>query len=257
MCNNQQEQGGCFSKMMVNLKALESHPIPLVRSTKFLQFFPFVLLLSVIFLLGFCPRKRRSKQQKKKLFIRVKTMSSFTEELQELLPSVDPFFPFGDASPANSFDIFTEFQTQNVAMETDECSALFLEGTGIDFRYSSSLPCQQLENLTLYGSNWSYPMEARPSYDCWESVKREKSEFGRGYGDEVFFSHSYDGCDDFNKYMMQRNGFVDETREINNVHTFSDGWMDSPQNSFFDGQIRRACSTGDLQVCRLELNLWM
>ncbi|KAI4302957.1 hypothetical protein MLD38_038643 [Melastoma candidum] len=173
-------------------------------------------------------------------------MSFFTEELQELLPPADPFFPFGDsASPDNSLDIFASagrFQN-DVEDETDMCSALFVDGSSSGgFWYSSSPPCQQLENLTLYRSNWSYPMEGQLGYDCLECVKRENLEPGRGYGD------SYEGgYDEFNKCMMKRNDFVDETREISNVHAFSDGWMDLPQHSFSGGQIRRVSSTGDLQ----------
>ncbi|KAI4338683.1 hypothetical protein MLD38_023709 [Melastoma candidum] len=184
------------------------------------------------------------------------TMSLSTEEFQELLPPTDPFFPFGgSASPDESFDIFASvggFQN-DVEEETDMSSALFVDGSGSGgFRYSSSPPCQQLENLTLYQSNWSYPMEDQPGYDCFGSVKRENMEPGRqGYGDDAFISCSYDGgCDEFNKFMMQRNGFGDETREISNVHAFSDGWMDLAQHSFFGEQMRRVSSTGDLQFSR-------
>lgn len=135
---------------------------------------------------------------------------------------------------------------------------------------SSSPPSQQLENLSLYQMNHFQPLENSPDlsngYENFSvldalQVKNEECQVGfeNTYSQQPFAPHSYSGTENVAK-MMQRSyssnsfdgkpGFLFQPRfdALMESPNFQSQALSSPENSFLTGQMRRVCSTGDLQV---------
>lgn len=186
----------------------------------------------------------------------------------------DQFSPFSDSA----IDILqalsdhpTQQQNQNPVGESHLLdpisSALF----------SSSPPSQQLESLSLCQNQtttqFQQPLENNnPNLgngfgnfsvlDAFQ-VKNEECQMGfeNAYNQQFGGLHSYsgDGAENVEK-MMQRSyssnsfdgkpGFVFQPRfdTLMESPNFQNQTLSSPENTFLAGQMRRVCSTGDLQV---------
>lgn len=139
--------------------------------------------------------------------------------------------------------------------------------------FSFSPPTTHLENLTLYHqSNHVHPVSNGPNLesefgsfssamDGFE-VKTEECQMSvdyDAYNQHHFFPHSYSGAESVAKYMQRSfssnsfNGkpgflFHPHSDKLMDSPNFQNNGMSSPENSCFNGQMRRVCSTGDLQV---------
>lgn len=140
---------------------------------------------------------------------------------------------------------------------------------------SSSPPSQQLENLSLYQTTQFQTLENSPNlsngYENFSGldilqVKNEECQLGFENAcshHQSFGPHSYSGAENVAK-MMQRsyssNSFDGKPGFLFQPHfdslmespNFQNQALSSPENSFFAGQMRRVCSTGDLQVSSLS-----
>ncbi|KAF3448594.1 hypothetical protein FNV43_RR09307 [Rhamnella rubrinervis] len=137
---------------------------------------------------------------------------------------------------------------------------------------SSSPPSQQLENLSLYQTAQFQPFETNPDlssgYENFSvldalQVKNEECQVGfeNAYSQQPFAPHSYSGTENVAK-MMQRSyssnsfdgkpGFLFQPRfdTLMESPNFQSQALRSPETSFLTGQMRRVCSTGDLQNFR-------
>ncbi|MED6161873.1 hypothetical protein PIB30_064851 [Stylosanthes scabra] len=125
-------------------------------------------------------------------------------------------------------------------------------------------------------------------FDLTQAVKSEECQigsfeldYGYGYNDhnqQHFFPHSYSGAENVAKYMQrsfssnsfhckpgnflfQNNHSESDTHNNNNSNNNMDSTnfqkhdASSPENSGFNGKMRRVCSTGDLQKCQREGSL--
>ncbi|KAK0588073.1 hypothetical protein LWI29_033867 [Acer saccharum] len=138
---------------------------------------------------------------------------------------------------------------------------------------SCSPPSNQLENLSLYHQQQSTNLQSLSNgYQDFSNldVVEVKSEDSYG-GFDCFYNqqppsfvpHSYSGgAENVSKYMQRsfssnsfdgKPGFLfhprfDTLMESPNLHNYQA--LSSPENSFFTRQMRRVCSTGDLQNLR-------
>lgn len=151
------------------------------------------------------------------------------------------------------------------------------ESTSIDqFAHSllsSSPPSNLLGNLSLCQTNSNHLQTLAPNgyqdFSCLDSmeVKSEdslvgfdsSSSYNQIQQEPLVLPHSYSGVENVAKYMQRsyssncfdgKPGFsfqprFDSVLESPNFHNQA---LSSPENSFFAGQMRRVCSTGDLQV---------
>ncbi|KAL2342734.1 hypothetical protein Fmac_004019 [Flemingia macrophylla] len=133
--------------------------------------------------------------------------------------------------------------------------------------FSFSPPSAHLESLSLYhanrmsnGHNLATEFRSFSPFDGHGSqVKSEDSQLGVDsvYGSQLL-PHSYSGADDFSKYMQRsfssnsfegKPGFL--SQPYSDAHVDSPSFqrhdMSSPDDIVFAGQMRRVCSTGDLQ----------
>ncbi|XP_059639239.1 zinc finger protein CO3 [Cornus florida] len=172
----------------------------------------------------------------------------------------DPFSPFSDTSidilqaiPDNQHTVLHN-NTLDETNSFDRIAPNFL---------SSSPPSHQLENLSLYQAthlqNDSNSANPYGDYSTLE-VKTEECQlaFHLPNSYQSFGPHSYGGTENAMK-MMQRNNSFNGKHEFLFQSCF-DGLMESPnfqpqimsppQNSFSPGQMRRVCSTGDLQIVK-------
>ncbi|CAA3002986.1 Hypothetical predicted protein [Olea europaea subsp. europaea] len=175
----------------------------------------------------------------------------------------EPFFPFTD-SP---IDIFQDFQeningSSNLIQENnpiDETNSLE-KISSILLSSSSSPPSSQLENLSIsHLENAKYPFP---------EVKSEEFpvpfESFSGY-DNSFMPQSYDGSSEIAMKFMQRslssNSFDGKQKNLlqpgfNYVLEGSNSQkqiFNSTESGFSSGEMRRVCSTGDLQSMRTKL----
>ncbi|KAL5749930.1 hypothetical protein ACOSP7_024533 [Xanthoceras sorbifolium] len=127
---------------------------------------------------------------------------------------------------------------------------------------SCSPPSNQLENLSLYQQNTNLQSLSN-GYQDFSSlgvteVKSEDSHAGFDcfYNQQPFVPHSCSGAENVAKYMQRsfssNSSFIFQPRfdtlmESPNLHNQA---LSSPENSFFTRQMRRVCSTGDLQNIR-------
>ncbi|XP_048140895.1 zinc finger protein CONSTANS-LIKE 2-like isoform X2 [Rhodamnia argentea] len=178
------------------------------------------------------------------------------EELQFLS---DPFFPFTDTD--SHIDILQSISdTQNPLDESPDDHSLHQLSSSF---LSSSPPCYQLGSLSLYqanqlqtvpnGSNMSNGAQILGGYE----VKSEEPQLcNEAY---PYLARSYSGPGNVAKYL-QRNyssNSVDGSSVLFHRPLFdaavespdfqSHQALSSPEHCLLGGQIRRACSTGDLQ----------
>ncbi|KAH9719468.1 CCT domain-containing protein [Citrus sinensis] len=144
---------------------------------------------------------------------------------------------------------------------------------------SSSPPSNLLGNLSICQTNSNHLQTLAPNgyqdFSCLDSmeVKSEdslvgfdsSSSYNQIQQEPLVLPHSYSGVENVAKYMQRsyssncfdgKPGFsfqprFDSVLESPNFHNQA---LSSPENSFFAGQMRRVCSTGDLQyACRKTL----
>ncbi|KAJ6388629.1 hypothetical protein OIU77_027063 [Salix suchowensis] len=172
----------------------------------------------------------------------------------------DPFSPFCDSS----IDILQEFSNNQCPLENSNSVDSFSPSV-----LSSSPPSHQLENLSLYQTNhlqafangenlvsgYSHPT----GLDALE-VKTEECQlsFESSYNLHSFMPHGYSSVENVAK-MMQRSyssnsfegkpGFLFQPRfnTLLESPNYQSQALSLPENDFLAGQLRRACSTGDLQ----------
>lgn len=179
----------------------------------------------------------------------------------------DPFSPFNDSSSA--IDIMQAFQEENYT-----CNPLLLSSSSsppltshenLDENdriipptlFSTSPPSNQLESLSLYQKGISVTSSNDALDFCPSEVKIEKSQLPS-------YDHYYYGGSDNAFKMMQRsyssnsfqqgrsnggviyqpklNSWIDHTPNLDSLV------LTSSDNCFSSSHMRRACSTGDLQV---------
>ncbi|KAK7251350.1 hypothetical protein RIF29_34460 [Crotalaria pallida] len=150
--------------------------------------------------------------------------------------------------------------------------------------FSSSPPTTNLENLTLYHqpNNHVHPTLSNgpnletefgsfsSALDGFE-VKTEECQIGVDFDYNInsnynqhhhFFPHSYSGAENVSKYMQRSfssNSFHGKPSFLFQTHcdklidspNFQSHATSSPENSF-NGQMRRVCSTGDLQNMKVN-----
>ncbi|KAF8013389.1 hypothetical protein BT93_I1285 [Corymbia citriodora subsp. variegata] len=171
----------------------------------------------------------------------------------------DLFFPFTDTG--TPIDILQPIpDTQNPLDESPDDHSLHQLSSSF---LSSSPPCHQLGSLSLYqanqlqpvpnGSNMSNGVQILGGYE----VKSEEPQLC--YEPYPFLAHSYSGPENVAKYL-QRNYSSNSAdgRSVLFHPPLFDAVMESPdfqyhqplsspEHCLLGGQIRRACSTGDLQ----------
>ncbi|CAK7335582.1 unnamed protein product [Dovyalis caffra] len=175
----------------------------------------------------------------------------------------DPFPPFCDSS----IDILQEFSNnQNNQYPVENSNSVDSFSPSI---LSSSPPSHQLENLSLYqtnhlqalanGENLANGYSNFPGLDALE-VKTEECQVGfdSSYNQQSFMPCSYSGVENVAK-MMQRS-YSSNSFEGKPGFLFQPGFntllespnyqgqaLSLPESNFLAGQLRRVCSTGDLQ----------
>lgn len=162
-----------------------------------------------------------------------------------LLPC-DGFFPgFIDYSSAAAIDNFHQQSSIDPLFSPDSLNLLS----------ASSPPCHQLEVSTLpQAIPTDSPRGFQDSAACAALLDAHEAI------SHLFGSHSYSGGDEDNvaKYMQRSysiNSFEEKPALFHDPPSmeslspdFQTQFLNSPDNCFFGGQIRRVCSTGDLQV---------
>ncbi|KAF2313338.1 hypothetical protein GH714_010425 [Hevea brasiliensis] len=181
----------------------------------------------------------------------------------------DPFSPFCYSST----DIFQELSNhQNTQNPIHNSNSVDNFSPNI---LSSSPPSHKLENLSLYqtatlqpladGSNLANYSSLENGYSNFSGlddsgVKTEECQMGfdSSYNHNLFMPHSYSGAENAAK-MMQRSyssisfegkpDFLFQPRfdTLLESPSYQNQALSSPENNFLAGQLRRVCSTGDLQ----------
>ncbi|XP_017972681.1 PREDICTED: zinc finger protein CONSTANS isoform X1 [Theobroma cacao] len=169
-----------------------------------------------------------------------------------------PFSPFQDSSSDYNFqDLLNNSQNQQNPFDESSCPDQFVSGL-----LPSSPPTDQLENLSLYQTTQYPSLSFSPNLEY-------------GYGDfnglnylevkneecQVDFDPAYRGVDNVDKYLQR--SFSSNSFEGKPGFSFQlpfDSLMESqnfqgqsfsmPESSFFAGQMRKVCSTGDLENMR-------
>ncbi|KAH7513899.1 hypothetical protein FEM48_Zijuj11G0031700 [Ziziphus jujuba var. spinosa] len=202
----------------------------------------------------------------------------------DFLFAEDQFSPFSD-SAIDILQALSDHPTTQPNQNrnpVDESHSLDQISSGF---LSSSPPSQQLESLSL--------CQNKTTTTQFQPLENNNSNLGNGYGNfsvldalqvkdeecqmgfenaydthhQQFGPHSYSGGDAENvAKMMQRSyssncfdgkpGFVFQPRfdTLMESPNFQNQALSSPENSFLAGQMRRVCSTGDLQyACRKTL----
>ncbi|KAA8522432.1 hypothetical protein F0562_013207 [Nyssa sinensis] len=174
----------------------------------------------------------------------------------------DSFYPFTD-SPIDILQDFPDNHHPTLQDQVDETNSFEQIASAL---LSSSPPSHQLENLSLFQT--THLQNASNSADPFAEVKTEEClvPFHSSYNYQPFGPQSYDDAQNTLK-MMQRsyssNSFdgkpsflfqphVDSLMESPN---FQPQIMSSPETTFPTGQIRRVCSTGDLQKIKANHRL--
>lgn len=187
------------------------------------------------------------------------------------LPFFSDPFPFFNTSSSHTTDV-----AQQSSNPFDESLPFSLDPFPPSF-FSFSPPSSHLESLNLYqGNNHTTTVQTLSSNGPTNSaaselgsfsafdgseVKSEESQMGLdyAYNNQQFLPHSYSGTESVSKYMQRsfssnsfegKPGFLFQTRHETLVDSpnFQRNDISSPENSAFSGQMRRVCSTGDLQV---------
>ncbi|KAJ7944949.1 zinc finger protein CONSTANS-like [Quillaja saponaria] len=135
---------------------------------------------------------------------------------------------------------------------------------------SSSPPSNQMENLSLYQAmhptlsndlNFANEFGSFTDFDALQ-VKSEECQMGfDNSNNQLLIPHSYSGVGNVANFMQRsfssnsfdgNAGCLFQPRliTITDSPSFQNQSFSSPENSFFAGQMRRVCSTGDLQNVR-------
>lgn len=172
------------------------------------------------------------------------------------LPFLSDSFPFFPNSPSN------------VAHDNSNSNSNSLDPFSPSF-FSFSPPSSHLESLSLYHGNRVQPLSngqnvanefgTFSAFDGSE-VKTEETQLGVDcvYAQQLL-PHSYSGAENFSRYMQRSfssNSFEAKPGFLSQPHTdtlvdspkFQRHDLSSPEDTLFTGQMRRVCSTGDLQV---------
>ncbi|KAK7358592.1 hypothetical protein VNO77_00526 [Canavalia gladiata] len=162
---------------------------------------------------------------------------------------------------SDPFPVFTNSPTDvaqensNTLPSVDQFSPSF---------FSFSPPSAHLESLSLYHhanrvSNGQNLANEFSSFSCFDEVKSEECQIGVDYMyGQQFLPHSYSGAESVSKYMQRsfssnsfegKPGFVSQPHADTLVDSpkFQTHELSSPEDIVFGGQMRRVCSTGDLQ----------
>ncbi|KAG6636748.1 zinc finger protein CONSTANS-LIKE 2-like [Carya illinoinensis] len=176
-----------------------------------------------------------------------------------------PFFPY---SPLDIFQAIPDTQNQqnpvNESQSFNQYSSTLL----------SSSPSNQFESLNLYQTthlqclpNGSDLANGSRNLSGLEDLEVKNEEFQMGFEssfNQAFAPHSYSGGDENVAKLRQRSyssncfdenpGFLYQPRFDSFIEcsNFQNQALSPPENSFFSGQIRRACSTGDLQSSKAD-----
>lgn len=182
------------------------------------------------------------------LYHHLPEMQVFSDSTTDLLFSPDTIFP--EISSIN----------QNPIEELDSnCNSLDQFSSPF---FSSSPPSSQFQSLSLYPPNPIQMQNLSNGYGDFGGlsefpVKNEEFHVGFDAYSNSFAPRSYSGAENVTKYMQRsfsdnsyegKSGFLFQPRF--DSLTESPNFQNSPENSFFEGQIRRVCSTGDLQNMR-------
>lgn len=214
---------------------------------------------------------------KRFLSVTIKSSSmSMSSEIYEFDGCIfnDPFSPFNDSS---TIDILQAFQEHNYSytplLPSSPPSPPLTTQENLDTPFeeidqiaptifSSSPPSHQLQNLSLYQMGISVTSSNEALDSCHLDVKTEESQL------PLYDNYYYGGSDHALK-MMQRsyssnsfqqqkpNGVLYEPKInglIESQHLQAQT-LTSPDQNFSYSHMRRVCSTGDLQVSPLFINL--
>ncbi|KAI4326923.1 hypothetical protein L6164_019439 [Bauhinia variegata] len=175
-------------------------------------------------------------------------------------------FPFCTVSPI--IDIAQEnsnSQTQEIPL--DEIPSLDPLGLSPSL-FSFSPPSSHLESWSLYQANPVQPLSTIQNLDSefgkfsvldGLEAKSEECQMGVDYNyNHQFATQSYGGAENVSKFMQRsfssksfdaKPGFLCQPQHetVMDSPNFQTQALSSPENSFFNGQMRRVCSTGDLQ----------
>ncbi|XP_019429882.1 PREDICTED: putative zinc finger protein CONSTANS-LIKE 11 [Lupinus angustifolius] len=189
-------------------------------------------------------------------------VSSSDDGVGDLLFFSDSFPFFSDIPQENSNNTNQHQFDETIPSSLDPFSPSF---------FSFSPPTTNLENLTLYRQP-NHVLNAptlenefgsfSSALDGFE-VKSEECQLGidyniNTYNQHHFFPHSYSGAENVSKYMQRsfssnsfdgKPGFLFKSHcdRLIDSPNFQRHAINSPENSSLDGQMRRVCSTGDLQ----------
>lgn len=173
----------------------------------------------------------------------------------------DPFSPsFIDNSifqENNSFTMPTNYLIQELPENKIDEATSFDQITST--LLSSSPPSHQFENLSLYpivNPNFEFGDYSVKAEEFPVQVQFESDHFGAFQNDVKLMQRSFSSnCFDNNNNNNEKQSFsiftpnFDSLIESTNFQTSAA--ISSPENSFSSGQMRRVCSTGDLQVSPL------
>lgn len=146
----------------------------------------------------------------------------------------DPFSPFCDSA----IEIFQSITTNQNPVEESYSFNQFAPPSVL----SSSPPSHQLENLSIYDTTQmqsGLEVKTEVGFDC--------------YQNQTFMAHSYSGCENVGKYMqrsLSSNCFDAKPGFLFQPQFQFDPLMESQDHNSenINGQMRRVCSTGDLQT---------
>ncbi|KAJ7952274.1 zinc finger protein CONSTANS-like [Quillaja saponaria] len=182
----------------------------------------------------------------------------------DLLCFSDPFSLLSD-STIDVFEISSNDQNRQNPLDDSPSLVQFSPSL-----LSSSPPSNQMENLSLYqaaahvqpplsnGPNLASEFGNLTALDALD-VKTEEFQMGFDYSNiQLLVPHSYGGVENVAKFKQRSfssnsfNGkpgclFRPGFSTITDTPCFQNQSLSSPENSFFVGQMRRVCSTGDLQ----------
>ncbi|KAH6783308.1 hypothetical protein C2S52_008267 [Perilla frutescens var. hirtella] len=145
----------------------------------------------------------------------------------------DPFSPF----PDSAFEIFQEIQENSAAAASDEIASALL---------SSSPPSVQLQNLQIAGTEHSVKTEeCNLNFDTFNNNSFSPQSFNETAFKLMQRSYSSNSFDNTRSFSFRPQ--FDSVFESHNLHT---QFFTSPESS--SGQMRRVCSTGDLQKISMQ-----
>ncbi|KAF2297826.1 hypothetical protein GH714_003786 [Hevea brasiliensis] len=175
----------------------------------------------------------------------------------------EPFSPFFDSSTYMFQELSSNEHTQNPVHNSnsfDNFNPNIL---------SSSPPSHKLENLSLHqatlqpvadGSNLVNGYSNFSAMDAL-GVKTEECQmdFDSSYNHQLFMPHSYNGVENVATISYSSNSFEEKPEFpfqprfntlLGSPTNYQNQPLSSPENNFLAGNLRRVCSTGDIQNIR-------